>query len=122
MRAVRKFGPNSRLKLLGCEGNAVGGMHFSQVVARCSAVRLRRSRQYRPLRNNEYLLRIRVLDFAPGRIAAHIDISAVGIVGIKDQARPTWNRLGGWELRLYGRTSRRRAFGFRWGISARSLR
>ncbi len=29
MRAVRKFGPNSRLKLLGCEGNAVGGMHFS---------------------------------------------------------------------------------------------
>ncbi len=120
---MRKFGPNSRLKLLGCEGNAVGGMHFSAKLWHAAQRFAFTGRdKYRPLRNDEYLLRIRIFDFAPGRIAAHIDISAVGIVGIKDQTWPTRNRLGGWELRLYGRTSRRRAFGFRWGISARSLR
>jgi len=75
------------------------------------------------LRNNKDFLRIGVLNFGPGRVTAHIDISAaVRIERIINQTSSTRNWLGGWELRLCGRAARRRRrFGLRRGTPARSF-
>ena len=70
------------------------------------------------LRNNKDFLRIRVLNFGPGRVAAHIDISVVRVVRIVNETGVTGNGLGGWELLLCGRSARR--FGFRRRTFARS--
>jgi hypothetical protein len=73
------------------------------------------------LRNNKDFLRIGVLNFGPGRVAAYIDISTVGIVRIVNETSATRNWLRGWELRLCGRAARRRRrFGLRRGTPARS--
>lgn len=74
------------------------------------------------LRNNKDFLRIGVLNFGPGWVAAHIDISAAArIERIINQTSSTRNWLGGWELRLCRRAARRRrGFGLRHGTPARS--
>src|SRR5205807_8236091 len=65
--------------------------------------------------------RIGVLNLGPGRVAADIGISAVGIVRIINETSSTRNWFGRWELRLCSCTARRRRrFGLRRGTLARS--